>query len=87
MAKSTVLELVSVLGVGVIGFGLGALFAVSIGQYAYQIILAGILVHGIAMYNIHSGNKEERPWVKLLYWLCWAILAGLAVYIVVGLLR
>lgn len=87
MTKSTVLELVSVLGVGFIGFGLGALFAGYVRQYEYLIILAGILVHGLAMYKIHSGGKEEHLWVKLLYWLCWVILTGLAVYIVVGLLR
>lgn len=86
MAESKLLELVSVLGVGIIGFGLGALFVGYFKQYAVPIIGIGVLMHGLSMYKIHSESKKESSWMKLLYWLCWVILAGLMLSMAINLL-
>lgn len=41
-------------GAGVIGFGLGALLAGYIRQYAAVIAISGIILHGWAMFKIYK---------------------------------
>ncbi len=84
--KGKISELISVFGVGSIGFGLGALFADFARLYAPWIILIGILMHGLGMYEIQTMNKKEMWWTKPLYWLCWIIIIGLAIYVLPKLL-
>jgi hypothetical protein len=56
--RATLLELeASGLGAGMLGFGLGALFAKSVELYAPWILLAGLIIHGWGMYSIHQRNK------------------------------
>lgn len=63
--------LASTFGAGILGFGLGALW----------IILFGAALHGWGMYRMRTG--KETIFIKILYWLCWAILAGLIIYVAI----
>lgn len=72
----------STIGAGVLGFGLGALLAGFVQQYAFWIIAFGIVLHSWGMYRMHTG--KENIFSKILYWLCWAILAGLVIYMATG---
>ena len=50
LRRATLLELeASGLGAGLLGFGLGALFARSLEWYAPWILLAGLIIHGWGM--------------------------------------
>lgn len=84
--KKKLAELTSILGVGVIGFGLGALLSIYFQPFSLLIILIGIALHGVAMYNKSKTETKELLWVRLFYWLCWLILAGLTIFILVGLI-
>lgn len=75
-------DLASALGAGIIGFGLGAYFA----SYALWIIVIGIALHGVAMYEKAEMKPATLRWAKWLYWLCWAIIIGLIIYIVVSVI-
>lgn len=80
-------ELASTFGAGVLGFGLGALLSGYVQQFSLLIILVGLVMHSLGMYALHARReKVPKPWVNALYWLCWAVLAGLAIYVIAGLL-
>lgn len=79
-------ELTSMIGVGFIGFGLGAYFSTYFQQYSLPIILIGITMHGIVMYQNLKKDKRDLLWVKILYWLCWAIIIGLIIFIGINLI-
>ncbi|MCX9010729.1 MAG: hypothetical protein OIN66_06355 [Candidatus Methanoperedens sp.] len=100
LTEAKLAELASTFGAGVLGFGLGALLVDFVQQYALLIILIGLMMHGWGMYKTHLQNKKEgdhkdstlqiKPgefsWINLLYWLCWIIIIGLAIYVLVKLL-
>ncbi len=85
LTKAKLEELASTVGAGILGFGLGALLSNYIQQYAFGIILIGLIMHGWGMYTTHHQNKKEISWINLLYWFCWIIIIGLAVYVLVKL--
>ena len=74
-------ELASTLGAGIIGFGLGVYFAGYFASYALWVIVIGDALHGVAMYKKAEMKPTTLRWAKWLYWLCWAIIIGLAIYI------
>ena len=80
--KEKLTETASTIGAGIIGFGLGTLLPNYFGQYAAWIILVGLIMHSIGMYELRFKYKSNT-WTKILYWTCWIILFGLAVYIAV----
>lgn len=84
LTKAKLEELASTVGAGTLGFGLGALLSNYIRQYAFGIILIGLIMHGWGMYGTHH-QKKEISWINLLYWFCWIIIIGLAVYVLVKL--
>lgn len=79
-------ELASALGVGIIGFGLGVYLANYFEHHAIWTIVIGIALHGIAMYKKAEIKPTKLKWAKWLYWLCWAIIIGLAIYIVASII-
>lgn len=79
---SKVLELISVLGVGIVGIGIGAVFAEYFKQFSLLIILIGLFIHGVAMYKIHAENKKEIFLSKFFYWLCWMVIILIVIYVV-----
>lgn len=80
-------ELISSFGAGLLGFGLGMLAASYVADLAWYVLVAGVVMHGWGMYDKHVAERNlrqiEAPWVKALYWLCWLVLAGLAVVLIV----
>jgi membrane protease YdiL (CAAX protease family) len=79
-------ELASALGAGIIGFGLGVYLADCFKPYALWIVVIGIALHGIAMYKKASIKPTQLRWANWLYWLCWAIIIDLAIYILASII-
>lgn len=81
------LELLGGLGAGVLGAGIGVLFAAWLSPYAIAILAVGGAAHGWAMFakkRIERGSGVEQPrWEIVAYWTCWLMLAGLFVFIAV----
>lgn len=79
-------ELASSVGAGLLGGGLGAMAAPYVGDLAVYVLVAGALMHGWGMYDKHAIERDlrrsEALWMKVLYWLCWAVLAGLGALLV-----
>lgn len=79
------LELLSGLGAGVLGAGLGLLFAEWLEPYAVPALMLGIVTHGWAMFQksrAEQGAGDAQPaWSVSTEWICWALLALLVIYI------
>ena len=69
---------ISVIGAGILGFGLGALLSNFYSRFAWPMILIGIVMHSMGMYFVHK-NKHDKNWAlsDTLYWICWIILLGI----------
>jgi hypothetical protein len=78
-------ELTSSLGAGVIGVGIGVLLASRIGGLAVPVLVVGALLHGWGMLDKHriqrSAGAVDPWWSRGLYWLCWGLLAAMALYL------
>lgn len=82
-------ELMSSLGAGLLGFGLGAMVAPFVADLALLVLVAGVLMHGWGMYNKHANERTlgqpQTLWMKALYWSCWLFLAVLAAIVIIRL--
>ena len=80
-------ELTSGVGALVLGIGLGALFADWIAPGAGVVALAGIVAHAFGMWDKHRLEAQTPrtggPLVTALYWVCWLMLAGVVVFLIV----
>ena len=82
--------LLSTTGAAVAGIGLGALLGEALRQIALAALVVGVLAHLVGM----IGNRRAQLssgyhfswWEAGAYWLCWALIAALSVYLVMGLL-
>ena len=76
-------ELTSSIGAGVIGVGIGTLFATWFSDLGLPILALGVLLHSWGMRDKHEVEAgSERPlWTIVLYWACWMILAALVFYV------
>jgi hypothetical protein len=87
MTRLKLAELTSGIGALVLGVGLGALFVTWVGPAAGLITLAGVVVHAFGMWDKHRlENKAEASSGRLvvaLYWVCWLMLAGVLLYVIV----
>jgi hypothetical protein len=76
-------ELAGSAGAGVLGAGLGALFAQWAAPFAVLLLVLGVLLHGWGM--VEKRRLEAGAmlpfWSKALYWICWVLLAILIVWI------
>ena len=80
-------ELASGLGAIVLGAGLALLLPEAFRAYAIPLLIGGVLVHGVGMtlkYRLESRDAPALWWERLLFWLCWACLAALLIWIVVA---
>jgi hypothetical protein len=79
-------ELSSSLGAGVIGFGLGVLASSYVIGLGVPILVSGLLLHAWGMLDKHRIETKHGAarvwWSTLLYWICWAALAIIVVFIV-----
>lgn len=81
-------DLLSGLGAIALGAGLALVAPDWLRTYGLPTLIVGLLVHGAGMslkYRFESGQNEPLWWERLLFWLCWACLLGLAVWIAVGI--
>jgi uncharacterized membrane protein YebE (DUF533 family) len=87
MTRVKLAELTSGVGALVLGIGLGALFATWIGPAAGFVTLAGLAVHAFGMWDKHRIEKRTEAdadrLVLTLYWVCWLMLGGVLLYLVV----
>ena len=81
-AKSA--ELASGLGAIVLGAGLALLAPQRLQAFAVPLLIVGIVVHGIGMtlkMRLERGQGEPLWWERALFWLCWAGLAALSMWL------
>lgn len=81
-------DLASGLGAIALGAGLALVAPAALQAYAVPLLFAGLLVHGLGMtLKYRLEGREEAPlwWERVLFWLCWACLALLGLWIVVGM--
>jgi hypothetical protein len=79
-------ELSSSLGAGVLGFGIGVLVSSYVAGLGVPILVAGLLLHAWGMLDKHRIETKQGAarvwWSTLLYWICWAALTAIVVYVV-----
>ena len=75
----------SAIGAGILGAGIGIRFGAALAPFAIVAILLGLVMHAWGMFDRHRLEAHaELPrvwWAELLYWVCWALLAGLFVHV------
>ena len=90
MARATAkaAEVASGLGAIVLGAGLALLVPDVLRGFAIPLLVAGILVHGVGMtlkQRLEAVQRAPLWWERGLFWLCWACLGGLVVWLLVRL--
>ena len=87
MTRLKLAELTSGVGALVLGIGLGALFSTWIAPAAGFVTLAGLLTHAFGMWDKHRLEARtpgaSGPLVTALYWVCWLMLVGVLVFLIV----
>lgn len=80
-------ELASGLGAIVLGAGLALVLPEWLRAYAVPLLIAGVVVHGVGMtlrYRLESRQGPPLWWERALFWLCWASLAALGLWLVLA---
>jgi hypothetical protein len=77
-------ELTSGLGAIVLGAGLALVLPEWLRAYASPLLIGGVLVHGVGMtlkYRLERRDGRPLWWERALFWLCWACLAALGLWL------
>jgi hypothetical protein len=80
-------ELASGLGAVVLGAGLALVLPDSLRAFALPLLMGGAVVHGVGMtlkYRLESRQGPPPWWERALFWLCWACLAALGLWLLVA---
>ena len=80
-------ELASGLGAIVLGAGLALELPDWLRAWATPLLVGGVVVHGLGMTLKYRLEKRQGPlswWDRALFWLCWACLAGLGLWMAVA---
>lgn len=80
-------ELAAGFGAIVLGAGLALVMPEWLRTYATALLVGGVLIHGVSMtlkYRLESREGPALWWERALFWLCWAGLAALGLWIAVG---
>lgn len=80
MTRLKLADLTSGVGALLLGIGLGALFSRWLTPAAGFVAVAGVVAHGLGMWDKHrlEGQGDagvNEPLVVALYWVCWLLLA------------
>jgi hypothetical protein len=80
-------ELLAGVGAVVLGMGLGLLFREFLGSFTLPIMVVGGLAHAWGMFAKHR-LEQSKPairvwWTEAAYWVCWAALICLVIYVAV----
>jgi uncharacterized membrane protein YecN with MAPEG domain len=81
-------ELASGLGAVALGAGLALVAPEALRTLGLPILVVGIVVHAAGMTlksRLERRNGSVAVWEQVLFWLCWATLAGLLVWIAIQL--
>jgi hypothetical protein len=82
------LELLGGVGAAILGAGVALVFRYVLAPLAVPLLLVGLVAHGLGMWGKHrldaSGSTAMPPWTLWAYWVCWALIAGLVVYLASG---
>jgi hypothetical protein len=77
-------ELASGLGAVVLGAGLALVLPPWLRDYAMPLLVGGVAVHGVGMtlkYRLEARDGSPIWWERFLFWVCWASLAGLGLWL------
>lgn len=77
-------ELISGLGAVVLGAGLALVLPQWLRVYATPLLVGGVVLHGAGMtlkYRTQTRDGAPLWWERVLFWLCWACLAVLGIWI------
>ena len=81
-------ELLGGIGAAVLGAGVGLIFRDLLASLAFPLLIVGLVVHGWAMWGKHrldaTGPTAMPRWSVWAYWTCWALIAGLIIYLASG---
>lgn len=81
--------LLSTTGAAVAGIGLGALLGQMLRPIAVAVLVVGILAHLVGMFGNRraqlSTGYRFRWWEVGAYWLCWALIAAVGIYLAMSL--
>ena len=80
-------ELASGLGAIALGAGLALTLPLWVRSYGVAFLLVGAVVHSVGMtlkYRLESRDGPPLWWERALFWLCWACLVALVVWLAAG---
>ena len=71
-------DLASAAGAGVLGAGLGVVFAEHAANLGPLLVVVGAVLHGWGMFEKRrmDAGAATPAWAAVLYWFCWIVLAA-----------
>jgi len=83
-------ELLAAAGIFLLGLGVGAWYADALTGYVVLLLILGGACHALGMYAKHrleTAHGVRLPaWYRALYWVCWVLLAALAIVVLLRLM-